>query len=205
MSMFSANQVSQSREDEKTYIVQMNGELLAETKALRAQLQETERKMAEQKALDANEIEKLTSEAEQSETSLRYLRNLQHTLASLHEDTRKMADGYKQCDKKSLLALQKEKHAGNTQHILGMLLLGVYCITVVCALFASSTTVIWIVTTSGLALVCADYVLHKTAPKAYSSASTDCTALRKRLETDEKAYSKAVDGIPGIHELIDAA
>ena len=85
-------------------------------------------------------------ELDKADASMRYLRNLQRTLATLHVDCKRIADGYKACDHDT------EQHykaqAKRYKAVTGMAL-GSYALTFTTALLADLTSSMVVCTTTG--------------------------------------------------------
>jgi hypothetical protein len=200
---------------EASYIIKQNDSLQTECKEMRLQLQAAEKLHGEEMRALTQQHSDCEDELDKTEASLRYLRNLQRTLASLHQDSKCIADGYRACDKASESAEKAQATACRNLRALTAMLGSAYALTFATALLVDVSSAVAVFGTTTIGIVGASKyllninILPHTRGKAVKPASTASAAgqcvegRRKELARKEKEYDEVVRGLPGIEELID--
>ena len=188
---------------EASYIVKQNEIMHAECKTLREELLTAEKKHTEQllkaEKKHADELRELQTlhdaledDMDKSDASLRYLRNLQKTLAALHVESKEIADGYKSCDKQT-------RTVSANQTLFARLLGVAYVLGVGTAMFMDSTSAALVCGTSCFGL----FGAYRFLFDGHKVDTQRCAQKRKELAGKEAEHAKAVAALPGIEELID--
>jgi len=182
-----------------TYIIKQNETLQSECRELRTKWQTDVRAHSGAIAILKQELADLEAESDRTDASLRYLRNLQRTLASLHHDSAKIAEGYRAMSAASHKTAEQLREAYLGMRLVFAMICAAHAVVVTMVLLSSSITdvlLIVITTTSGFALVGRGRVSAQFKATARSEASAT-------LLTKVREYEAAVAGLPGIEELID--
>lgn len=199
--MFAQPTTSQPSE-ESSYIIKQNESLHAECRKMREEIVEMQK--AHTAAMQGVQLQHdaLEEELDKADASMRYLRNLQRTLATLHVDCKRIADGYKACDHDT------EQHykaqAKRYKAVAGMAL-GSYALTFTTALLVDLTSSMAVCATTGAGMYGAYVWLTSNKTGTAGTCQEKSKARRKELSQKTKEYEDAVRGLPGIEELIDSA
>lgn len=204
--MFNSTQQSSTapNSDEKNYIIQQNKLLQGDCKQLRDELMAQQKKSTE----EINELQRQSDEFEadldKAETSLRYLRNLQQTLASLHLESDEIAKDYRkftgEIEKFYTSQIQK------TNYFMYMVMAS-YVMTVMMALGQSpySNCVFCSVLTIGVILYGGYWHFFKDNSRKVKDFHIYNKNKKNSLSQKTREYNDTVKTLPGIEELIDNA
>jgi hypothetical protein len=198
-----SNMKSSQPSSETTYILQQNKELHAECASLRKELQTQRQTLDEELRELKQERDELETDSDKTDQSLRYLRNLQQTLATLHVDCKHISDGYKACHTDAIKAVKHFRRVCDRMRATCAMVSTAYAMTMATSLVCdmSTTMMVCVTTTAGIAGVCTyvldvDHTVPELNPKLLEGKS-------KALKTKEVEYTAVVNGLPGISELID--
>jgi len=190
---------------ETTYIINQNEKLQSDCNELREKISTMQTSYQSEIRELQTEKETFEEDLDKTDSSLRYLRNLQKTLSTLHQDSKLITDEYKQLYKNGLKAHKQTYNGFYNIRMTCYMILCSYILTLFTVLFSNTFShVIIVCTTSSISVVgVCKYILNFnykslkcTEPISFEKS---CASLvRKELE-----YKRGVDGLPGIIDLID--
>ena len=190
---------------ETTYIINQNEKLQKDCNELREQISKMQ--VSYKSDLEDIRTEKDTFEDEldKSESSLRYLRNLQKTLSSLHQESKIITDEYKQIYKTELKAHKQTYNSFYSMRMTFYMILCSYIVTLLTFLFSSmfdNVVIVCTTTSFGMVGVC-KFILKCNNLFSLNNTEPKSEKLSPSLIQKEFEYKKGVDGLPGITDLID--
>lgn len=196
---------------ETSYIIKQNESLHIENRELRNKVHDAQDVHGKElRALQAKH-DTLENENDALDESMRYLRNLQKTLVALHVEAKELADGYRDCDVSTEVARLRHKKTTEQYKIGCVMILVAYALTYATALCATLTSSVMMFATTTIGVVSAWEYLVMRPERATTSDLTrvltesEVTNRRVALIEKTKEYQNAVDGLPGIEELIETA
>jgi iron uptake system EfeUOB component EfeO/EfeM len=198
--MFNAVQQPSATSEEGSYIIKQNEVLQTECKQLRSELTALQKQSTTELNDRQKQCDEFEDDLDKADASLRYLRNLQRTLATLHLESKAIADGYKACCQST------EKHytaqLRQTNYFV-CLAMASYALTFTTSVGCDVSSSALVFATTGAGLYGAYRQLFKDDAQKAKAFQACSHSKKSDLVLKTKQYDDAVRGLPGIEELID--